>query len=127
MYPSIELKLLTGNENIKLQGDSIDTAIYFNAEQPKHLKCESLFSETIIPACTPEYADKLSLRESIGQLCHATLLHDNQAWDYESNEDEWKVWAHANNREGVEHYTRMSFDRSDLAVLAALHGVGVLA
>jgi LysR family D-serine deaminase transcriptional activator len=117
--------LLTGNENIKLQGDGIDAAIYFDADQPKHLKCESLFSETIIPVCTPEYADKLNLRESVEQLRHATLLHDNQAWDYDSNEDEWKVWAHANDLEGVEQYSRMSFDRSDLAVLAAQHGVGV--
>lgn len=125
LYPSIELKLLTGNENIKLQGDGIDAAIYFDAERPKHLECESLFSETIIPVCTPEYADKLNLRESVEQLRHATLLHDNQAWDYDSNEDEWKVWAHANDLEGIEQYSRMSFDRSDLAVLAAQHGVGI--
>ena len=53
------------------------------------------------------------------------MLHDNQALDYDSNEDEWKVLAHANDLEGVEHCSRMSFDRSDLAVLAAQHGVGV--
>ncbi|MBF4248293.1 DNA-binding transcriptional regulator DsdC, partial [Vibrio anguillarum] len=90
-YPSIDLKLLTGNENINFQGYGIDVAIYFDDHMPDKLFCKEIFSETIIPVCTSEYAKKYALTSSIQNLRNATLLHDNQAWDYDSNEDEWKT------------------------------------
>lgn len=37
LYPSIDLKLLTGNENISFQGSGIDVAIYFDDHMPDKL------------------------------------------------------------------------------------------
>ncbi|MBW3695762.1 DNA-binding transcriptional regulator DsdC [Vibrio sp. T187] len=124
-YPLIELKLLTGNENINFQGYGIDVAIYFDEKMPDKLSCEEIFSEAIIPVCTAEYAQKFDLSRSIQNLHKATLLHDNQAWDYDSNADEWKAWADANQFEGIEEISSIGFDRSDLAVVAASHNAGV--
>ncbi|WP_252383137.1 LysR substrate-binding domain-containing protein, partial [Escherichia coli] len=57
-------------------------------------------------------------------LCHCTLLHDRQAWSNDSGTDEWHSWA--------QHYavnlptsSGIGFDRSDLAVIAAMNHIGV--
>ncbi|MFA8815277.1 LysR substrate-binding domain-containing protein, partial [Escherichia coli] len=57
-------------------------------------------------------------------LRHRTLLHDRQAWSNDSGTDEWHSWA--------QHYAAnlptssgIGFDRSDLAVIAAMNHVGV--
>ncbi|WP_254782123.1 LysR substrate-binding domain-containing protein, partial [Vibrio cholerae] len=119
------LKLLTGNENISFQGSGIDVAIYFDDHMPDKLSCKEIFSETIIPVCTPEYAQKYSLTSSMDNLYNTTLLHDNQAWNYNSDADEWKTWANANQLENLENISRIGFDRSDLAVIAAINNAGI--
>jgi LysR family D-serine deaminase transcriptional activator len=124
-YPSIELKLLTGNENINFQGYGIDVAIYFDDHMPDALLCKEIFSETIIPVCTNEYAEKYCLVNSIENLNRTTLLHDNQAWDYDSNGDEWQEWAKANQVENISNISSIGFDRSDLAMIAAINHAGV--
>ena len=124
-YPSIGLKLLTGNENINFQGYGIDVAIYFDDHMPDALLCKEIFSETIIPVCTKEYAEKYCLVDSIENLSKTTLLHDNQAWDYDSNGDEWQEWAKANQVENISNISSIGFDRSDLAMIAAINHAGV--
>ncbi|EGA66670.1 DNA-binding transcriptional regulator DsdC [Vibrio brasiliensis] len=124
-YPSIDLKLLTGNEKINFQGYGIDVAIYFDDHMPEKLFCKEILSETIIPVCTREYADKHQLNAAKENLRHVTLLHDNQAWGYDSNQDEWNSWAQANHIADVSGISSIGFDRSDLALVAALNNAGV--
>ncbi|MCW8335040.1 DNA-binding transcriptional regulator DsdC [Vibrio paucivorans] len=124
-YPDIELRLLTGNENVDFQGYGIDVAIYFDDHRPKKLHCETLFQETIIPVCSSEYAARFDLHGSIHNLANTTLLHDNQAWDYDSNDDEWQGWAKANGIKSLMSQSSIGFDRSDLAVVAATNHAGI--
>ncbi|USD42989.1 DNA-binding transcriptional regulator DsdC [Vibrio sp. SCSIO 43135] len=124
-YPDIELRLLTGNENVDFQGYGIDVAIYFDEHRPKKLHCETLFQETIIPVCSSEYAARFDLHGSIHNLANTTLLHDNQAWDYDSNDDEWQGWAKANGIKSLLSQSSIGFDRSDLAVVAATNHAGI--
>ncbi|MGF1910461.1 DNA-binding transcriptional regulator DsdC [Vibrio kasasachensis] len=124
-YPFIELKLLTGNENIKFQGYGIDAAIYFDEGQPDNVWSQEIMSETNIPVCTAEYAEQHSLFNKPENLINTTLLHDNQAWDYDSHHDEWAVWARANQLPPIDHISSIAFDRSDLAVIAAMNHAGI--
>ncbi|MGR5233830.1 DNA-binding transcriptional regulator DsdC [Vibrio rotiferianus] len=125
LYPSIELNILTGNENISFQGYGIDAAIYFDEHIPDKLWSQVLMEESILPVCTLEYADRFDLIGKPENLKHATLLHDNQAWEYNSHHDEWTLWANENGVSGIDDIPNISFDRSDLAVTAAMHNAGV--
>ncbi|GLQ75718.1 DNA-binding transcriptional regulator DsdC [Vibrio penaeicida] len=125
-FPLIELKLLTGNENIQLQGYGIDVAIYFDDKKNTSLQCTEILSESVFPVCSPQYAEQYDLLEKPQFLDQVTLLHDDQAWDTDSGRSEWDEWANANGinlKNG--RYSGMSFDRSDLAVLAAVNHSGV--
>ncbi len=124
-YPLIELKILTGNENINFQGYGIDAAIYFDEHTPEKLWYQELMDENIIPVCTREYAESLDLINKPENLPNATLLHDNQAWDYNSHHDEWSLWASKHGVDNIDNLSSISFDRSDLAVIAAMNNAGI--
>ncbi|OUR76076.1 colanic acid biosynthesis glycosyltransferase WcaA [Colwellia psychrerythraea] len=124
-YPAISLNILTGNENINFHGHGIDVAIYFDEKQPSKLYCQDIMAETIVPVCSPEYAEKLDLIGNIDNLSQCTLLHDNQAWGYDSNTDEWGLWANNFSIHWLSSIASIRFDRSDLAVIAAMNNAGV--
>ena len=123
-YPSISLTVLTGNDNVNLQRAGIDLAIYFDDAPSAQLTHHFLMDEEILPVCSPEYAQRHALTNTVINLCHCTLLHDRQAWSNDSGTDEWHSWA--------QHYavnlptsSGIGFDRSDLAVIAAMNHIGV--
>lgn len=123
-YPSISLTVLTGNDNVNLQRAGIDLAIYFDDAPSAQLTHHFLMDEEILPVCSPEYAQRHALTNTVINLRHCTLLHDRQAWSNDSGTDEWHSWA--------QHYavnlptsSGIGFDRSDLAVIAAMNHVGV--
>ncbi|MEQ4987270.1 DNA-binding transcriptional regulator DsdC [Proteus vulgaris] len=124
-YPSIELNLLTGNDDINFRGYGIDLAIYFDDKQLQNLYCEDLISESIIPVCSPEYAKKHELTNNIHHLSNCTLLHDRQAWSNNSDFDEWRAWSEHMELSLFPNRSNICFDRSDLAVIAAVNHSGV--
>ncbi|OTG65442.1 DNA-binding transcriptional regulator DsdC [Acinetobacter silvestris] len=123
-YPFIQLSILTGNENINFQRTGIDLALYFDNQPSFQLNYQYLMDEHIIPVCSPEYAAKFNLRGSIENLQHCTLLHDCQAWSNGTGTDEWSSWATYFNA-NIDTSLGISFDRSDLALIAAKNNLGI--
>lgn len=125
-HPYITLNILTGNEIINFNRHRIDLAIYYDDLNYDELNIYHLMQETIIPVCSPQYAQKYHLNEQIDNLKNCTLLHDNQAWGYDSNFDEWQTWqTQFNLNYDFFELPMMLFDRSDLAVTAAINHVGI--
>lgn len=123
-YPLIELSILTGNDTVNLQRTGIDLALYFDHQPAVNLNYQYLMDEQIVPVCSPEYAKKMNLIGHIQHLQDCTLLHDSQAWSNGTGTEEWQSWA---NHFAIELETAkgMQFDRSDLAILAAKHHLGI--
>lgn len=125
-YPYISLNILSGNEIINFSRHRIDLAIYYDDITYDELVCEHLFNETIIPVCSPDYAKQKNLTNKVENLDKCLLLHDNQAWGYDSNCDEWMGWAnHYSLPFDFNNIPKIDFDRSDLATTAAINHGGV--
>ncbi|PWC11146.1 DNA-binding transcriptional regulator DsdC [Brenneria roseae subsp. americana] len=124
-YPAISLNILTGNEMVDFSGAGIDLAIYFDDKTPEKLACEHLMDESMVPVCSPEYAQRFDLIAKPDNLRRCTLLHDRQAWSYDSDVGEWSAWASHFSITLDERQCGMGFDRSDLAVIAAMNHIGV--
>ncbi|OCG28557.1 colanic acid biosynthesis glycosyltransferase WcaA [Gilliamella sp. wkB108] len=126
LYPYISLNILSGNEVINFNKHRIDLAIYYDDLYYEELNCDFLMNETVIPVCSPDYAQQHNLINNIDNLINCTLLHDNQAWGYDSNFDEWNTWAtNFSLSFDFNHIAKISFDRSDLAIIAAMNHCGV--
>lgn len=80
--------------------------------------------EAILPVCSPDYAQRFDLMGSLVNLSHCTLLHDRQAWSNDSGTDEWHSWAQ-HFAVNLPTSSGIGFDRSDLAVIAAMNHIGV--
>jgi LysR family D-serine deaminase transcriptional activator len=72
----------------------------------------------------PEYAQQHELLQNPDNLRHCTLLHDRQAWSNDSGTDEWLSWAQ-HFAVNMPPSSGIGFDRSDLAIIAAINHVGV--
>ena len=123
-YPYIELSILTGNENVNFQRTGIDLALYFDNQPAFQLNYQYLMDEYIIPVCSPRYAEKFKLYDQLEHLNQCTLLHDCQAWSNGTGTDEWNSWAQ-HFAVNIDHSSQMSFDRSDLALMAAKSDLGI--
>lgn len=123
-YPFIQLSILTGNENVNFQRTGIDLALYFDNQPSFQLNYQYLMDEHIIPVCSPEYAAQFNLMGAVGNLENCTLLHDCQAWSNGTGTDEWNSWATHFNID-LNTSLGISFDRSDLALIAAKNNLGI--
>ena len=123
-YPFIQLSILTGNENVNFQRTGVDLALYFDNQPSFQLNYQYLMDEYIIPVCSPEYAEKFTLMNTVENLKHCTLLHDCQAWSNGMGTDEWNSWA-AHFNIDLDTSLGISFDRSDLALIAAKNNLGI--
>ncbi|NMJ17348.1 DNA-binding transcriptional regulator DsdC, partial [Salmonella enterica subsp. enterica serovar Anatum] len=102
----------------------IDLAIYFDDAPSAQLTHHFLMDEAILPVCSPDYARRFALQDNLNNLRHCTLLHDRQAWSNDSGTDEWHSWAQ-HFAVNLPDSSGIGFDRSDLAVIAAMNHIGV--
>ncbi|MGK3115262.1 DNA-binding transcriptional regulator DsdC [Candidatus Pantoea formicae] len=123
-YPQIDLVILTGNEEIDLHRMGVDLSISFDDAVAGSFHQEHLMDETIVPVCSPEYAQRFELIDQPHNLSSCRLLHDRKAWSMNSGGGEWLLWA--------QHYAiditaarGTEFDQAELAVTAAVHHAGV--
>ena len=123
-YPSISLTILTGNDNVNLQRAGVDLPLYLDDAPSAQLEHHFLMDEAILPVCSPDYARRFDLMGSLVNLPHCTLLHDRQAWSNDSGTDEWHSWAQ-HFSVNLPTSSGIGFDRSDLAVIAAMNHIGV--
>uniref|UniRef100_UPI0035C7640B DNA-binding transcriptional regulator DsdC n=1 Tax=Serratia quinivorans TaxID=137545 RepID=UPI0035C7640B len=123
-FPSISLTILTGNDYPDMQRTGIDLALYFDDMKVVQQETCFLMHEAILPVCSPAYAGQHALEQNPDNLRHCTLLHDRQAWNNDSGTDEWFSWAQ-HFAVSLPPLAGIGFDRSDLAVTAAINHVGV--
>ncbi|WP_248749807.1 DNA-binding transcriptional regulator DsdC [Pseudomonas sp. MWU15-20650] len=124
-YPGIQLDVRVGNEPVDYRTRRIDLVLcYSNGEHPG-LESIRLMPERIAPVCSPQYAQAHGLMGHPERLSACTVLHDVAAWDNTAFDAEWRLWQHATGGTTALPSRFMTFDRSDLSTLAAIHHAGV--
>jgi DNA-binding transcriptional LysR family regulator len=85
----------------------------------KALETQALFPTVLTPACAPGYLKDRSLT-SPDVLPRCELLHETR------NHTDWKDWASAFPKVGIDPSTGQDFANIDLATKAAVMGIGVV-
>lgn len=124
-YPAVSINLRVGNDTIDFRHSMVDVALYYANGDFPGLASHRLMTERLAPVCSPEYAASLGLLDNPAKLAGATLLHDACAWEHAAYDAEWKLWAAQYRLADKLPVNGLTFDRSDLAVSAALHHAGV--
>ena len=122
-HPAVALEIRVGNDSVDFRTQSIDLALYYDRGEFPGLVADKLMDEQIAPVCSPLYAQRHGLLQHPDNLRRCTLLHDALAWDNAAFDAEWAHWGRQRGVELPAH--QLSFDRSDLCVLAASNHAGI--
>ena len=124
-YPLVALDIRVGNDNADFRARNIDLALYYANGDFPGLVSHKLMEEKMAPVCSPEYARRHGLLDQADQLRHCTLLHDALAWDNAASDAEWTLWARQHGMLAQLPGRGITFDRSDLCVVAAINHAGI--
>ncbi len=118
-HPDIDLRLSATERSVDMLRDGVDCGIRHGLGDWPGLRADRLFQAAIVPVCSPSLlSGPVPLREP-ADLARHTILH---AMD---GADEWQVWLKAAGVEGLDLEHGVRFDTGDLALKAAISGIGV--
>lgn len=118
-HPEIDLHLNATPRMVDLARENIDCGIRHGCGDWPGLVAYRLFQPSFKPVCSPALLSGKKPLRTPADLVHHTLLH---ALD---GSDEWRLWLRAAGVDGIDVGRGLHFDDSDLAMKAALSGVGV--
>ena len=114
-HPSLEVRLAAGTDYSRFAADEFDADIIYGLPRQTGLEVVPLGEEVVVPLCAPALA--AGLREPADLLAAPLLESDNKTL-------RWADWFVANGLPAPMQ-RRARFDRSFLAVAAAVDGLGV--
>jgi LysR family D-serine deaminase transcriptional activator len=126
LFPGVEIHMSCSTTNLDFKNRPVDIAIAYGEAPYRDVYTVPLMRETIVPVCSPAYADAHGLYAGKTEsLAGCTLLHDNSPWPNAQFFGEWQAWADAVGFSGMDIRSGFSFDHSSLAFIAAEQGLGV--
>ncbi|WP_169051549.1 LysR substrate-binding domain-containing protein [Neptunomonas sp. XY-337] len=122
-YPDIAVETHADTSLHLESGRPYDLAIDYCLLEQAPNSGTLLFEEKLIPVASPHYFAQLPDQEAFWRS--AALLHDGEPWQHASRDAEWAFWL---QRHGISEVSASSghyFNRSDMALAAAVAGLGV--
>jgi LysR family transcriptional regulator, glycine cleavage system transcriptional activator len=114
--PNIDLRFSASTDYARFENDDFDLDIVYGEPKPSPHEKIPLALEKLTPLCSPELAERISSPEDL--YAHTLIQCDVQMF-------QWKGWFEANDLTPPNHYG-LHFDRSSMAIAAAVDGLGVV-
>ncbi len=117
-YPGIDVRIQAVDKDEGKIADDVDVAIFYGRGNWPGLQAELLYSEYLIPVCSPALLTGEHPLKVPADLAHQTLLHDTSRRD----------WLAYSKQLGIQHLNVQQgpiFSHSAMVVQAAVHGQGV--
>lgn len=119
-HPGIDIRLKASVNPVDLAAGAVDIDIRYNAgPQPAGVMVMPFPKDTIVPLCSPALAHGLKPIRRTEDLRHHTLIHS------EINIVGWRDWSARHKAAMLDLDRGPSFDRSLMAISAAVDGLGV--
>jgi DNA-binding transcriptional LysR family regulator len=119
-WPQVDISLDTSPRHAGFPADGFDFAIRMSRAPAAGPAWTRLFGEYLIPVCSPAYLRHLTDPRGHVELERATLLHVVPA------AEDWQAWLDATGASGIDVSGGMRFDTIQLAVEAAMAGLGIV-
>lgn len=115
--PDLEVRIDGTNEPTNFKREVVDVEIRHGDGRWPGLFVEGMAEEDFLPACSPDYAQEGSL--SAVELPRFRLIHSVKS------QAQWPRWFGLAGVTPSERWSRVSFDRSHMAIDAAAGGMGI--
>mgnify|MGYP001428891695 CR=1 FL=1 len=119
LYPDVELRLSAGGVSyIDFDHSDLDMAVFFGDQPLENVESHLVHRSVVVPVCSPRLLDDQRV-ESIADLRNQTLIHVS------SRRNEWQRLLRQANVSMTGHEKGLSFSSTQLALGAALEGLGI--
>ena len=118
-HPGVNVRLHTSQSDVNFEYEDVDACVMIGHPACAGLRYDFLFSSRVFPVCSPATLAEHRLRDDPARLREAPLLQV-----YPSRID-WWTWLDANRVDGVDPDAGQQFDSYELAMNAAVQGIGV--
>ena len=117
-YPDVELFLSTSTRAVDLSQETFDCAIRFGRGKWGGIGSEALYTEELVPACSPQWRSANAVR-TLKDLRRARLLHAR------ARRQDWNRWLTAQGITAIDTDAGPVFETRDLAIQAAIGQMGI--
>lgn len=126
-HPEIDVRIDATYKVVDIINEDIDAGIRFGTGNYAGMNSDFLFSQEVIPVCSPELLEQGGGLENPEDLKSYTLLHCDFFLNASSQrQPDWDMWFAMVGVEGIVDTTRgIHFSQHDLLVQAAIEGQGV--
>ena len=115
-HPQIDLRISASTDYARFENDDFDLDIVYGAPRASPYEKLPLAVERLTPLCNPDIAR---------QIRSATDLYGQRLIQCDVQMLQWQGWFEANKLAPPRHYG-LRFDRSSMAIAAAVDGLGVV-
>jgi LysR family glycine cleavage system transcriptional activator len=118
-HPDVNVRLHTSQSDVNFEYEDVDACVMIGNRTSVGLHYDYLFSSRVFPVCSPGTRAEYHLHDEPSRLRDVPLLQV-----YPSRVD-WWTWLNANGVQGVNPEGGQQFDSYELAMNAAMQGIGV--
>lgn len=122
--PDLEVLIDASVKLVDPARDETDCVIRYGLGAYPGLAVDKVFSEAILPVCSPQLADRYDLYRGPQALLGVPLLHEDGP-ERDASCPEWSAWLRANGVDLRVGEPGMRFNQSSLVLDAAMAGQGV--
>jgi LysR family glycine cleavage system transcriptional activator len=116
-HANLELQIFSDRRPVNFSESSIDCDIRYGHGRWPNLCSDLLLRDVLTPLCSPSMSGAADLSLPADILRHPLI--------YGNKRTNWDSWAAQYDVDGVEEATKIVFDRSNLAIDAAVVGLGI--
>lgn len=124
VWPELDARIVTSQNEIDVRGDAVDLAIAFGAGRWTGCEAERLFPEVVVPVCSPAFLAKHSgISDDPKNLLELPLLHLES-----SRPARWATWHDWFAAQGLNlkvDWHGLTLNNHTLVLQAAMAGQGV--
>jgi LysR family glycine cleavage system transcriptional activator len=118
LHPDIDVRIKAVDQPDNSLTEDVDVAIYYGRGRWSNVHADKMYTEYLIPVCSPLVLSGKKPLATLDDLSHHTLLHDTSRRD-------WKRWFNAVGLKGMNVNHGPIFSHSSMVLQAAIHGQGI--
>jgi|TARA_R110002072_G_scaffold123048_23_gene258151 LysR family glycine cleavage system transcriptional activator len=117
--PDQKVTVLTNQERVTFGDTDIDAMIVYARQKPPGAHCDLLFSEVIVPVCSPAYLHAHGPLDTAESILRQSLVSSATL------RDEWQLWAKGEGSSIAPSTPHLFFDSRANVLEAACEGLGI--
>jgi LysR family transcriptional regulator, glycine cleavage system transcriptional activator len=118
LHPDIDVRIKAVDQPEHSLTEDVDVAIYYGRGRWSNIHADKMYTEYLIPVCSPLLLNGKKPLNNLADLELHTLLHDTSRRD-------WKRWFNSVGLKGLNVNHGPIFSHSTMVIQAAIHGQGI--